>query len=188
MGRSGSGKGTQAKLLIEALKTKMPETSVYHLETGTKFRELIAEGGYSAERAKEVYSRGELIPLSMAVWAWSDCLVKNLTSDKHLFLDGTPRKLQEAEILDGALKFYKREKPVVLLINVSRKWAEERLLARARHDDRADAIKTRLDWYDNDVEPAVEFFRTHKDYQFIDINGEQAIPEVQKEILLKLKW
>jgi adenylate kinase family enzyme len=101
----------------------------------------------------------------------------------HLIIDGTPRKLHEAHILDTALKFYGRPKPYVVYINVSREWAEKRLEARHREDDTKKDIKSRLDWFDTDVIPALDFYRASDDYVFLDIDGEQDIEKVHDEVL-----
>ncbi len=44
-------------------------------------------------------------------------------------------------------------------------------------------IERRLDWYDNNVLPAIEFFRTKPEYTFIEINGEQSIEKTHSDIL-----
>jgi adenylate kinase family enzyme len=102
----------------------------------------------------------------------------------HLVLDGTPRSLPEARVLTSAMDFFEREEPKVIYINVSRPWSEEKLLARGRADDRTlEKINKRLDWFDKDVVPAVEFFRTNPQYKFIEVNGEQTIEKVHSDII-----
>ena len=188
IGRSGSGKGTQAELLMDYLKSKAPESQIFYLESGQKFREFFAEDNFTTRLAEEIYNKGGLQPEFLAVWLWSSALVKNIKEDTTLVLDGTPRKLHEAHILDSALKFYKRGKPSVIYINVSRGWAYDRLKNRGRSDDVSERdINKRLDWFDSDVVPALSFFRDNPDYNFYDIEGEQTIEKVHNEILFKLK-
>ena len=51
-GPSGSGKGTQAKLLQEILKQKDPERKIIYIETGQKFRELAEGDSFTAKEIK----------------------------------------------------------------------------------------------------------------------------------------
>jgi adenylate kinase family enzyme len=111
-------------------------------------------------------------------------LVEELEEDMHLVFDGAPRSHSEAVLLSTAFQFYKREKPTVIFLDVSTKWAEERLLARGRQDDKALAkITKRLDWFEEDTWPAIEYFKTNSLYRFVEINGEQAIEKVHNDIV-----
>jgi adenylate kinase family enzyme len=69
---------------------------------------------------------------------------------------------------------------------VSREWSKKRLLARGRGDDTAQDIEERLTWYESNVMPTIEFFRKDPYYKVVDVNAEQTIEEVQKEILEKI--
>lgn len=182
MGRSGCGKGTQAKLLIDHLKSKS-ETPVFYLGTGPMFRELITEDSLSGKLAKKIYDEGGLQPEFMAVWAWSHLMVENLRGDEHLILDGMPRRFHEAPILDSALKFYQREKPFFININVSNQWSKEKMLKRGRVDDTDAEIKKRLDWFDTEVIPAIDYFRQNSTYKFIEVDGERSIEEIHKDLI-----
>jgi len=183
IGRSGCGKGTQAALLETYVKSRDIKTHIVHLETGVLFREFFKCSSYSHKLAHDLYTAGGLQPEFLTVHLWSNFFVKYMKDNVHLIIDGTPRKLHEAHILDTALKFYARPKPYVVYINVSREWSEKRLEARHREDDTKRDIKSRLDWFDTDVVPALDFYRNSDDYEFIDINGEQDIENVHEEIL-----
>lgn len=185
IGRSGCGKGTQAKLLIEYIKEKRFGEPVFYLETGQVFRDLINRVSHTSALAKEINDKGGLQPEFLAIWAWSHILVENLHGDEHLIVDGTPRKSNEAIVLDSALSFYKRKKPIVVYVNVSREWSKKHLEGRHRGDDSSSLIEKRLDWFETDVVPAIDFFRNNENYKFIEINGEQNIEGVNKEIIGK---
>lgn len=186
IGRSGCGKGTQGKLLEAYLQKKSPDTSVFYLETGQAFRNFLSIPGYSSLLAKEVNAEGGLQPEFLAVWAWAHLLIENFKGNEHLIIDGTPRKLREAAVLDSAMKFYKRERPHVLFINVSREWSREKLLARKRSDDETVQIERRLNWFEGEVLPALSFFKDNPEYRFRKINGEQTVEEVNAEILVAI--
>ena len=187
IGRSGCGKGTQAELLRKYLKERDPDRAVFYLETGEKFREFVRGEKYTHRLSHDVYMRAERQPDFLAVHLWGHILIDELAGGEHLIIDGTPRSVHEAEILDTAMKFYGYEKPFVIFIDVSRKWATERLRARGREDDvRAEEIKKRLDWFDADVMPAVSYFKRHPDYAFVAVNGEQTVAEVHQEMMRKM--
>ncbi len=187
IGRSGCGKGTQSELLQKILKEKNPETEIFYLETGQEFRDFISADGYSNKLAKKVQEIGGLQPVFLAVWIWSNAIIRKLKPDQHLFVDGTPRKLSEAIVFTEAMKFYSR-KPTVIYLDVSRTWSEDRLKDRHRSDDELSFVKTRLDWFDSDVMPAVDYFKTSSDVTFFDVDGERTIDEIHKDIVNKINW
>ncbi len=184
-GKSGCGKGTQAKLLIEYLSKKDPENKIVYVETGANLREFSQEIGLSAELTAKVMAEGGLLPSFIPIWIWTDQFVRKVAGHEHLVLDGLSRQPYEAPILDDALKFYKRQKPFVIVMNVSDDWARERLLGRARGDDNKIDIENRLDWFGKNVVPTIDYFRQSAYYTVLDINGEQAIPAVFEELKRK---
>jgi adenylate kinase family enzyme len=187
MGRSGCGKGTQADLLQEFLKKNDSEREILYIETGKRFRSFISQDSYSSQISRSMMEKGVLQPEFLAIYTWTGALIEGMKEDEHLIIDGTPRKLHEAEVLDTALQFYKRGKPHFIFMNVSREWSEERLKNRGRGDDAVELIQKRSDWYDTDVVPAINYFRDNSNFHFLDINGEQTIEEVHQEILIKLQ-
>src|SRR5262245_31273051 len=119
IGRSGCGKGTQAKLFIDYLRKSDAEGhQIFYLESGEEFRSFLKGERYTSKLAREVARTGELQPSFLAVHIWSHIMIDQMSGDEHLIIDGTPRTLSEAEVLDTALKFYNRENPLVFLINV----------------------------------------------------------------------
>lgn len=182
IGRSGSGKGTQAKLLIDYIRNN-DDRDVVVLETGKLFREFVKGDSYSHKLSKEIYDKGGLQPAFLSVYLWSNLFIKHVTPNVHLILDGTPRKLHETYILDSALRFYDRTMPVVMNINVSRNWSRKRLTARGREDDSKKGIEERLDWFDTEVKKCFKIFKENPNYRYLLINGEQSIEWVFEEII-----
>ena len=185
IGRSGCGKGTQALLLKKYLGTKGQE--VFYLESGAKFRDFVSQSGYTAHLSNTIMKKGELQPAFLAIHIWSHLMIEQMDEKKHLMIDGTPRKLAEAKILDEAFKFYGRKDMKIIYVNVSDAWSIARLEGRGRADDKSLAeVKKRLAWFNTDVIPALDFYKNNSDYDYLDINGEQTIEQVQAEILTKL--
>ena len=186
IGRSGCGKGTQADLLQDYLKKKNPDSPVFYLETGQGFRDFIKKDTYTSGLSKKMYESAEPQPAFLAIWMWSHLLVENLKGNEHLIIDGTPRAYAESLVLLSAMKFYGR-RPIVIYINVSRAWSEERIMGRGRMDDvDLSDVKKRLDWFDRDILPAVEYFRYSPECNFYDIDGERTIPEIHQEMIKRL--
>lgn len=186
-GSSGSGKGTQALLLKEYLEKQNGENETLYIETGFRLREFTKKDNYSSKLTNNILESGELLPEFLPIWIWTDFLIDNVkTGKEHLILDGLARRVDEAPVLDKALKFYDREKPEVIILNVSPEWSMKQLLERGRHDDHEEHIKRRIEWYDVNVVPTVELFRNNPYYIVHEINGEQSIEEVHEEIIKKI--
>lgn len=185
--RSGGGKGTQVALLEQYIKDN-DLGNFFHLEAGDRFRAFFKKNTYTSNLAKEITNKGGLQPAFLAVWAWGTELIEGLKKGQILVIDGNPRKIIEAQLLDEAFDFYGRKKIKVILIDVSREWAIDKMKKRQRADDKSfDARKKRLDWFDSDVVPVIKFFEKNKNYEVLKINGEQEIDEVHREILKALK-
>ena len=189
IGRSGAGKGTQSKKVMEYLDSENTGIIVYYLETGAHFREFVKGESYTSARSKVIYDKAERQPDFLAVWNWADLLVRYFTDSMHLIMDGMPRSLSEAQILRTALDFYGIKNLQVIHVNVSPEWSRDRLNERHRLDDKSpEEIEKKIAWFDTDVLPAIEYFKKDPFYSFIEVNGEQAIDDVYNEIFSKLKW
>ena len=141
---------------------------------------------YPADWPLKIYETGSRQTDFVAVWIWSNLLVEKMTGEEHVIFDGTPRSLQEAQIIDTAITFYNRQRPHVIYLNISRETSKARMIARRRMDDiNAEEIERRLNWFESDVVPAVEYFRKHSNYNFIELNGDQPVEAVQQQLLLK---
>ncbi len=184
-GRSGCGKGTQADLLKKYLE-KNDKRPVLYAYAGEKMRKLTEEEkSYTSKLINEIFQVGGKAPDFLAVWAWSNDFVEKLEKEMHLIIDGSPRAVNEAMILDETFVFYKRENIRPIILNVSREWAKEKLLKRKRFDDTDDKINNRLDYYEKYVRFVVDYYEEQSKNKPIIINGEQTIEEVHKEIIQK---
>lgn len=189
IGRSGCGKGTQAEVLMNELKAngQLGENRLFYIETGDKFREFIKGTNYSNRLSQTVMSLGRRQPDFLAIWNWAHILIENLIGNEWLVFDGTPRSLIEAKVLDTAFNFYGYNQKHIFYIDVSREETKKRLLARGRADDTSADIDKRLDWFDNDVLPAVEYYEQNQEYFFHRLNGEQEVEKVSQDLLASLK-
>jgi adenylate kinase family enzyme len=187
-GRSGSGKGTQVDLLINYLAKIDPKRKSLHIETGDLLRDFTSsDKSYTAKKVKEIIDGGGLLPEFVPIALWGNFMFKNIFGDEHIICDGVARRVPESPVLDSAFRFYGRENPHIVLIDVSPEWAMEKLLARGRTDDTKEGIAKRSKWFDDNVRPAIKFFEDNPYYKFHEINGEQTIEEVHREILTAVK-
>lgn len=185
IGRSGSGKGTQAALLKDLLEKKHG-LSVKHVTTGGGFREFISRDSYAARLSREINEQGGLQPEFLAVWNWSNIFINTLKENDTVILDGAPRKPFEASILHSVTTFFGYTKPVVIYLDVSESGSREHLLKRGREDDGEKQVSNRMGWFETDVLPALDVYHNDPRYNVLHINGSQTIEEVHKEIVEKL--
>jgi adenylate kinase len=190
-GRSGCGKGTQVRLLMDFLSKNDPGRKILYTETGKLLRDFGArEKSFGAAKTKAIIDDGGLLPEYVPICIWGNYLMKNVVGDEHMVFDGVSRRVPEAPILHSALGFFERKSRHIILINVSDKWSMDRLLARSKTEGRADddeeGIKCRLKWFDDSVRSTIRYFENNPDYKFHEINGEQTIEQVHQEILKKI--
>lgn len=189
MGRPGSGKGTQANLLIETLKKLDPAHGVLHVETGAEFRKFNEGTSMTARLSKKIVDSGGLMPEFMCVYLWGTSLVANFTGNEHVIFDGTPRKLLETQMLEGVFSFYGFT-PNVIYLDVHHEESKKRLILRGklhgRKDDAEDAIERRKIAYEKQIQPSIDYLRAHPEMHFHDIDGIGTIEEVHARILQSL--
>lgn len=187
IGRSGCGKGTQVKLLKEYLGKEDPTRPIFHFETGDRFRSFMEGDSFSSRRTKEIVLAGKRVNSFVAIWLWSGGFIENMRGNEHVIMDGSPRTLTEAHVLDTLMDFYERVEPTIVYMDVSREWAMQRLGERGRADDNdKKKMEEKQNYFESDVFPAVEYYEKNPRYNFVRIKGEQPIEEVHREIMAKV--
>lgn len=96
MGPPASGKGTQTKKLAA-------ETGLVHVDTGSLLRQAMADGTEAGKIAKDYVEKGALVPVEVVAQIIKDRL-KQPDVQKGFILDGFPRSIEQAEMLDEMLK------------------------------------------------------------------------------------
>jgi len=155
LGPPGAGKGTQAKILVEAY-------GIPQLSTGDILRLAIQDRTPLGLAAKEVMDRGDLV---------SNEIVNGIVSERldaedckpGFILDGFPRTIGQAEALDGMLADKGMELDAVIEMTADADVLVSRVINRAkesnRPDDNPEVIRKRLDVYKNDTAPLVDYYR-----------------------------
>ncbi len=95
LGAPGAGKGTQAKMIAE-------KYSIPHVSTGDIFRANIKNGTELGKQAKEYMDAGKLVPDELTVKILLDRVAQDDCKDGYV-LDGFPRTIPQAEVLEDAL-------------------------------------------------------------------------------------
>jgi len=188
IGPQGSGKGTQIDQLDKVLKEKDPTRRVLDIQTGRRFRAMAASGeGYTEKHVQDTLNTGVLQPLFLSTVLWGDAMRTHLDDECHLLIDGFPRVIDEAKVLESALAFYGRNYVDIINLNTPEQVVRDRMISRARQDDTPNSIEERLKWYREQTLPVVEYYRGRANTRVHDINGELSINEVHNEILKALE-
>jgi len=154
LGAPGSGKGTQAKLLIE-------ELGIPHISTGELLRAAVAAGSSLGQKAKAIMDAGELV---------SDDLMLQLIEERlgqpdaaaGFILDGYPRNLAQAEALDEVLGRLDLAVQEAVQIDVDTDMIVERINKRAadegRSDDSEEVVRNRMQIYEDQTAPVIDYY------------------------------
>jgi len=188
IGPQGSGKGTQIAKLDAVLNEKDPTRRVVDIQTGRRFRAMAAKGeGFTEKKIETTLNTGMLQPLFLSTVLWGDAMKEHVDDNCHLLVDGFPRIVDEARVLESALNFYNRQPLSIVNLNTPEEIVRERMLSRARLDDTEESIEERLRWYREETLPVVEYYRTRPQTMVHDIVGTGSIDEVHQAILLALE-
>ena len=177
LGAPGSGKGTQAARLKEHLQ-------VPHISTGDLLRAEVAAGSPLGVQAREVMARGELVSDDILLGMLRDRFSREDTRAGFI-LDGYPRNLAQAAALDELLGSLGQKFDAAVQLTVDNEQIVERLAGRAKAEGRADdnpeSVRKRLQVYDQQTAPVIEFYRQHGQLTIVD--GVGTLDEVFTRIV-----
>jgi len=182
LGPQGSGKGTQAKLISRTY-------GIPQIATGDMIREIKELDTELGRRVREIYDRGDLVDDETIVELIESRLDRGDTIPGFI-LDGFPRNTPQAEALDALLSRLGRNLDVVFELQVGdREVLLERLAKRAadegRTDDTPDAIRKRLEIYERETAPLVEYYRSTRG-NVVGIHADRPVDDVFTEIRVAL--
>lgn len=208
LGAPGSGKGTQAKMLID--KYAVPQIS-----TGDLLRAAVVAQTPLGRQAKAVMDAGQLVPDDIVLGMIRERL-NNPDARNGFILDGFPRNNTQAAALDILLADIKQPLETAVLINVEFEDLMERLTGRLtcegcgavynrfthppildgecdkcggtlhhRSDDNEDTIGKRLRVYETQTQPVIDYYR--KQDKLATVDGQGDISAIFNSILSALK-
>jgi adenylate kinase len=205
LGKQGAGKGTQAALLAG-------HYGVEHLSTGDIFRAAAADGTAAGLEAKRFMDAGELVPDETVIKVVDDHFTGDFL-ERGFILDGFPRTLPQAEELEKVLGA-EHPLDVVLDLEVPTEIVLERIAGRRvcencgatyhvtipptqdwvcdvcggrvvqRDDDTEEAIQRRLELYEIETRPIIDFYDRLGKLASIDAAGEsdEVFERLVKEV------
>src|SRR5229473_3127524 len=182
LGPPGSGKGTQAQLLLQRY-------GIVQLSTGEMLRAAVAAGTPVGLKAKEIMAGGGLVPDEVVVGIISDRI--DQPDARHGFiLDGFPRTVPQAEALDELLKHKHLKLDAVIELRVNESALLNRVETRAaetrargeevRIDDTPEVLTKRLAAYRSQTEPLIHYYSERR--KLLTVDGMMTIEHVTREI------
>ena len=172
VGLAGSGKTLQGRLLTQKI-------GAIYVSIGELLRENVDP------EIKEKMLTGELIGDDDVIKLLDLALPAKDQTMQESILDGFPRTLKQVEWLVQQVKKGRIKVNGVIHLIASPDVVVPRLLERSRPDDHMEAIKVRIDEYNQMILPIIQRLKG-EGIKVYDVNGEQTIEEVQKEIITKL--
>ena len=175
LGPPGAGKGTQAAMIAKALH-------IPHISTGEMLRDAVSRGTDLGKEVAGVMAAGDLVSDDLVV-AIVDQRLSEADANCGYLLDGFPRNIAQAEALNDAVI---NAIGTVVLLEAEPDELVNRLMKRAaqegRADDNEETIRRRLDVYEAETAPLVEFYgdAVHR------IDGIGEIDSVFSRIMLAL--
>lgn len=184
MGPQGSGKGTQVRALQEYFNAQEEGHSLF--QTGEMFRTLQQKNSFVAHKVQGTLDKGTHQPLALSVALWGHVFIKYSTPEKHHILDGFPRRLEEAKLLNEMLEFCERMPVDVIFLDIDDETAISRLKGRNRADDTDAGIKKRMEFYKEHTAPIVPYYKAHDAYRFHTIDATTEPEDVTKSVFAAL--
>lgn len=176
IGPQGSGKGTQAKFLAKRL-------DFFYWEMGGILRDVAAGGSILGLHIKQLIDSGVLLS-DEDLYQVVKQRLNEIPLTKGVIFDGIPRRLGQAEFLIKFLQDNGRKGFVTLHVNLPKEESVKRLLKRGveqkRADDTLEKINYRLEQYERETVPVLEFLRTNT--QFFEIDGSPSADVVTHNI------
>ena len=197
LGAPGAGKGTQAQKLVA-------EYGLAHISTGDLLRAAVKAQSELGVKAKEYMDAGQLVPDQLVI----DLVKERLSADDAkagFILDGFPRNTAQAVTLDSELQNMGLKLDAALLVAVETEVIVERLSSRRtckecgytahagtetcpncsgemyqRDDDKPETIRKRLDVYQNQTSPLIEYYKGHGILK--EVNGDRPVDEVFADV------
>jgi adenylate kinase len=207
LGAPGSGKGTQAKIL-------MAEKNIPQISTGDMLREAVASGTRFGLKAKSLMDAGNLVPDEVVLGIISERLAQPDAQDGFI-LDGFPRTTQQALDLEDLLDQMGTPLDAAVLMDVDFDILMKRLTGRRtcsltgkllniyfssqeeldectteggeliqREDDNEETISNRLEVYRENTEPLIDYYRVRD--KLLTVDAEGPIDEVYERMTAAL--
>ena len=178
LGAPGSGKGTQGEKLVA-------HYGIPKISTGDALRSAVKAGTEMGKKAKAAMDAGKLVADEIVIGIVEERLQHDDT--KHGFiLDGFPRNVAQAKVLDAMLqRLHQPPMSRAVHLAVADEEIVQRLLARAkkenRADDKEDVIRHRIEVYNAETMPLLNFY-SHQ-HKLVDVDGIGTLEQIFDRII-----
>ena len=197
LGAPGAGKGTQAQKLVA-------DYGVAHISTGDLLRAAVKAQSELGVKAKEYMDAGQLVPDELVIGLVKERLAKD-DAKIGFILDGFPRNTAQAVALDSELADMGIVLDGALLVDVAFDVIVKRLSSRRtcrscgytagptvtvcprcsgemyqRDDDKPETIQKRLDTYESQTAPLIDYYKGHGILRVVD--GDRPVDEVYADV------
>ena len=182
LGPPGAGKGTQAKRIVS-------EYNIPHLSTGDMLRAAAQAETRIGKQVKQTIASGKLVPDPLVLAAVIE-RTSQAAAGRGFVLDGFPRTMSQAVTFDDFLDTEGLELDHVIELCADQKVLLDRITTRARQaregggvvrtDDNHEALKVRLDAYNEQTAPVIDYYRSRNVLRTID--GLQPVDAVTSEL------
>lgn len=177
IGAPGAGKGTQAVRVAEHF-------GVTHISSGDLLRDHVRRETSIGRMVKEYIERGDLVPDGVVL----DMLRKPVVAASEAggyVLDGFPRTVAQAEAAYGTAKDLGVSVQIACYLDVPREELIDRMLNRGRGvEDSRDVIERRLDVYEEQTVPLIEYYRERE--RLVTVNGAAPVEQVAWSLLVQI--
>jgi adenylate kinase len=209
LGKQGAGKGTQAARLAQRY-------AIAHVATGDLFRAAAAAGTRAGREAEEYMNRGDLVPDELTLRIVEERFTEDGLAEQGFVLDGFPRTLGQAEKLEEVLDG--RPLDLVINLDVPTEIVLDRIAGRRvceecgtnyhvnappkddwtcdvcggrvvhREDDHEDAVMRRLELYEKETVPIIDFYRRLRKLAVVEGTGSsddvfrRLVPQVEQRL------
>ena len=208
IGPQASGKGTQAKLLVEKF-------GMTYFEMGKIFREISKERSSWGRRISAFVLNGKPVPDDLTIQI-ADKSFEQMKDLGNVVFDGLPRTPDQAKYLEDLLSKHGKKIDLVVYLSLAKEKVFERLANRrtcsqcgrvyntvtsppivdgvcdscggklvVRDDETPERIYRRLSWFDLNVLPTIEYFKGKGLVEEVD--GDRPIEVIFKDIVERLK-
>jgi adenylate kinase len=180
IGPPGSGKGTQAVRIGD-------HYGIAHISSGELLRQHVAQGSAIGQAVAPVLARGDLVPDGIVM----DVLrrpVEIASRQGGYVLDGFPRTVEQARAAYLIAKDLGASVQVALYLEVPREQLIERMITRAaasgRADDNIEVINHRLEVFDEQTKPLLEYYTDRE--VLVTLDGSKPVDEVTEAAIAEL--
>ena len=182
LGAPGSGKGTQAKKL-------MNDKGISHISTGDMLRDEIKKDTEIGKKIINNMNDGKFVEDEIVNKLLEKIIFDSNKKNKLIF-DGYPRTINQAKNLEILLNKSNQKIDYIFFLNVKKdtiiKRIERRKILEKRSDDDSSTILKRYDIYMHETKPVLDFYASKKG--FYEVDGSLNIEQITNKIddILKL--